>query len=60
MNKLVWWRGIGWVMAVPSKAAIAKSRSDAIVAGREAVALSQFKELMKKNVGKLRFEGPGA
>jgi Arc/MetJ family transcription regulator len=35
-----------------------KSRTEAIhVALREVVALRRFKKLMKKNAGKLRFEG---
>ncbi|HEX8815487.1 MAG TPA: type II toxin-antitoxin system VapB family antitoxin [Terriglobales bacterium] len=36
----------------------AKSRTDAVhVALREIVALEQFKKLMKKNSGKLKFAG---
>jgi Arc/MetJ family transcription regulator len=35
-----------------------KSRTEAVhVALREVVALQQFKELLKKNSGKLRFDG---
>ncbi len=38
----------------------AKSRTEAVhLALREVVALGQFKKLMKKNAGKLRFEGYG-
>ncbi|HEY1659999.1 MAG TPA: type II toxin-antitoxin system VapB family antitoxin [Candidatus Sulfotelmatobacter sp.] len=36
----------------------AKSRTDAVhIALREIVALKRFKQLMKKNEGKLKFEG---
>jgi len=37
-----------------------KTRTEAVhMALREIVALKRFKKLMKKNVGKLRFEGYG-
>jgi Arc/MetJ family transcription regulator len=37
-----------------------KSRTEAVhIALKEIVALQRFKELMKKNAGKLRFEGLG-